>query len=240
MTRDPQAIARAVVRLHYDPEFARQLERGGPLPGVSAQTRAMLRQVDPRAFRTDPLRPVRTLHALIDEFPASCAVVKVPRLRQFFADPLFHDAVMRRGSLALAFGDYLTCIRSAREFARLEILLARLRRMPPNKLVANEVACARGVTSIALKDGTLAAYESIRARIGPEPTNYIVEHAPLPAPTLGHGCEYVYVLDGALGRGSSALHHLLDTLSRPLTWTRACDAAVCGRLRPRRGIRAPR
>jgi hypothetical protein len=226
MKRDPQEIARVVVRMHYDPEFARELLRGLPVHGVSNHARQLVHTLDPRAFRTDPLRPVRTLHALMQEFPGACSLVAVPRLREFFGQPQFHDAIMQRRSLALAFGDFLTTIRIAREFARLELALARLRRAPQHKLQPGEICCAPGVTSFVVKEGTLASYESIRARLGSDPVEFIVNHPPLHVAQPGRASEHVYAQKDALGRGSQALHQLLSALEKPITYEQACSAAV--------------
>jgi hypothetical protein len=74
--------------------------------------RVALAQLDPRALRVDPLRRRRTLQALCAELPVSVALVlnelgRISRLDAYFQSAPFHQAMMARGSMFLAFTAYL-------------------------------------------------------------------------------------------------------------------------------------
>lgn len=110
------ALQRVMVRMLYDPRFAsrvlRDPENELPGEGLTAEERGWLLRPDPRAWRTDPERPLRSLTALLQEYPASAALAVTSgggadAILRFFASPAFHRVIQERGSMALAFGDYL-------------------------------------------------------------------------------------------------------------------------------------
>jgi hypothetical protein len=127
------ALRRVVIRLLHDPVFAAALatDPEHALAGVdlTATERAWVTAPPPAAWRTDPARPARVLAALAEEYPATMAVA-ASYGGGFFQSPEFHTAVQERGSLALAFGDYLVRapIAAARVLAPLERAVAVVRR----------------------------------------------------------------------------------------------------------------
>ena len=139
------ALQRVMVRMLFDSEYTNRVLRE---PGVtlSAETLtgeeiAWLLRPDPRAWKTDPDRPLRSLGVLAQEYPTACALAGtspggVEALRSFFSSELFHGVVQRRGSMALAFGEFLLHLVSVgvapndgiAALARLETAIARLLR----------------------------------------------------------------------------------------------------------------
>lgn len=110
------ALQRVVVRMLHDPTLVdRVYEDAASALGdveVEAHERAWLTRPDKRAWLTDPLRAQRALAALLDEFGVAGALAArtagVPALAAFFRSRDFHEAVQARGSMALAFADYLS------------------------------------------------------------------------------------------------------------------------------------
>ena len=109
------ALHRVMVRMLYDPHFTRRVLDGDPeaLAGVdlTPRERSWLRGPDARAWTADPGRPARSLTVLLQQFPASSALV-VQReghepLLAFFRSVEFHRHLQRRGSMALAYAEYL-------------------------------------------------------------------------------------------------------------------------------------
>jgi len=110
------AAQRVIVRMLYDAAF-RQAVYDAPhaaLAGIdlTAAERDALVKPDPRAFGTDPFRRSRSLQGLLEEYPVSAwlagqALGDIRLLDRFFSSPFFHDCIQNRGSLALAFGEFL-------------------------------------------------------------------------------------------------------------------------------------
>jgi hypothetical protein len=68
--------------------------------------------VDRRAWRHDPLRRRRTLRALAEEFKVSTTIILaetrlLASLERFFSSRFFHGSVEERGSMGLAFAEFL-------------------------------------------------------------------------------------------------------------------------------------
>jgi hypothetical protein len=136
-----QAALRVVVRMSFDPVFAEAV-RSAPSQalaglGLSPREVGWLLAVDPRAWRHDPQKRRRTLHALVGELKASSAIAlaetrRIAFLEDFFASTWFHRAVQERTSLAAAFAGYLAGagLRTPQlgEVVRLEAQLAAARR----------------------------------------------------------------------------------------------------------------
>ncbi len=110
------ALQRVMVRMLYDSAFAARVlgEPGAALAGtgLTGEEAAWLRAPDPRAWGTDPERPVRALNILLQQYPTACALAaRGPEggagLLEFFRSRRFHDAVQGGGSMALAFGAFL-------------------------------------------------------------------------------------------------------------------------------------
>lgn len=111
------ALQRALVRMHFDPEFARRV-RDNPretLSGIplTEQIQKQLKDADVRAWSADQLRRARGLRNLMEEFKVSSALVlletgRLESLLRFFGSDEFHECVSDRGYLALAFHAYLS------------------------------------------------------------------------------------------------------------------------------------
>ena len=114
------ALHLVTVRMLYDHAFARAVfaDAHAATAGLELTPREIdwLTAVDPRAYRTDAERRARSLSALLEEYPVSCALTlrdgerpvdALPRLDAFFSSPTFHDAIQGERSLGLAFGVFL-------------------------------------------------------------------------------------------------------------------------------------
>jgi hypothetical protein len=129
------ALRRVVIRLLHDAALVDRLARDpdAALTGadLSSAERAWLLAVPVNAWRTDANRPRRVLAALADEYPATVRAAPA-RPAAFFSSPHFHSAVQDRGSLALAFGGYMSedADRGVVALARLELAAAVVRRAP--------------------------------------------------------------------------------------------------------------
>jgi hypothetical protein len=74
--------------------------------------RSQLLGVDRRAWRHDPLRRRRTLRTLVEEFKVSTTIIlaetrSLASLERFFSSRFFHGSVEERGSMGLAFAEFL-------------------------------------------------------------------------------------------------------------------------------------
>jgi len=140
-------LQRIVVRMLYDPAFVAQVfadpEAALQYEELTAQERSWLLATDQRSYMLDPLRPTRTLTALIEEFPVAVHQVvqcnsSHAHLHAFFRSASFHRCIQQRGSLAEAFSMYLLSEdlqpRPAdplfTQVVQLETALAQLRRRP--------------------------------------------------------------------------------------------------------------
>ena len=127
------ALRRVMIRLLHAPKFAAALaadaERALAAEDLTPTERRWLAEVAPAAWHADRDRPARVLAALAEEFPLTLRL-DATRAAGFFAAPEFHEAIQRRGSLALAFGAHLG--RSddprVRALARVESAIAAIRR----------------------------------------------------------------------------------------------------------------
>ncbi|MFN8548539.1 MAG: hypothetical protein U0527_11420 [Candidatus Eisenbacteria bacterium] len=110
------AVQRVMVRMLFDRAYADRVlatpEETLRGEDVSERERAWLLRPDPRAWRADAGRPRRALSALLQEYPSSFALIvrsmgTLDILASYFASLHFARAVGPRGSMALAFGDFL-------------------------------------------------------------------------------------------------------------------------------------
>jgi hypothetical protein len=129
----------------FDPQLVQNIYDNPTkaLAGVELTTkeREQLLATDRRAWNYDPLRRLRTLRTLTEEFKVSATLALAEKrewafLDSFFSSKIFHQAMQQRGSLGLAFADFLrqsqqrgtlktTCLA---DVLRLETMLARCRR----------------------------------------------------------------------------------------------------------------
>jgi hypothetical protein len=218
----PVELQRVAVRMLFDAAFADAVYRDpeGALPNVPAEQRAWLVRPDRRAWGADPLRRWRALTGLLEEYPAAGALARrargVDALDAFFSSATFHDCVQGRGSLALAFGDFLAAMPDARTtaVARVERAVARSRRpAPPTR---GDYALAPGVEVLVVPVGTLALYQLVGAHLAAHPEGVVaaVAAGALPAhlPDLGLESEALIVERGAEGIGVSEAGEALVAL----------------------------
>ena len=164
------ATQRVIVRMLFDPAFAQAVyqdaEKTLEREDLTREEMSWLTQPDPRAYRVDPFRQSRSLHALLEEFPCSGALIsmeaEISSLLPFFSSPLFHGCIQNRGSLATTFGDYLLSRRHAdpriQPTIELEQAIVALRRQSQAPVVTpspGQVMLASGKTVISLPQGTL-------------------------------------------------------------------------------------
>ena len=166
------ALQRVMVRMLYDAAFTDEVLRDPATAlrdvELSDDERAFLARPDPRAWKIDPERPRRSLTVLLQEYPASFALVHrsdgLGPLQAFFGTPRFHAVVQDRGSMAAAFGDHL--VQLAEEgaaggepvtaLARLEQATAKLRRRnaPASRPGRAPASAATGSdVAVELEDG---------------------------------------------------------------------------------------
>jgi hypothetical protein len=109
-------LQKLTVRMFYDEAFATAVyeDTDKALAGLDLTDleRAQLLTVDRRAWRHDVLRQRRTLRTLAEEFKIATTIVlaetrSLAALERFFASAFFHRAIQQRGSLALAFAEFL-------------------------------------------------------------------------------------------------------------------------------------
>jgi len=216
-----QRLQRLAVRMLYDEGFRARVLSGEE--AVDAADHALVAAVDPRAWSTDPLRPARTLTAILTELPVTGALVGASRALQFFRSAAFHTLVEQRGSLVLSFGRWA----EVGPVGELELAIARLRRTfsspstggggsrssSPSTGGGGGREATGGGGSLALGDrfrpiavpvGTLAAYESLRRSLGSDPVATIGAE-PIAAPALADGVEHLLVersADGSIAIGT--------------------------------------
>ncbi|MBI4850300.1 MAG: hypothetical protein HY819_00585 [Acidobacteria bacterium] len=133
------------VRLLFDEKFVKFVyeDPDSALLGLdlSKEEKAQLLAIDSRAWSYDSLRRLRTMRSLVEEFKASTTLVlaetrQLAFLDKFFSSPQFHDSIQKRGSMGLAFAEYLSEKFRQKELKtpqladvlRLESLMARCRR----------------------------------------------------------------------------------------------------------------
>jgi hypothetical protein len=215
-----QALQRVVVRLMIDPAWCRQVFDGAPTPELSAAERALLLAADPRAFGVDTLRRGRLLTALVEEFPASVALLAdggriMGRADAFLSSPDFHHAVQERLALAPVFGAWL--VARVGGVARIELAAAQGRRDPPP--VGPGLHRGPGVRVLHAPAGSLDRFAALRQRLGEAPLDALasgVSILGLPAP--GRGQEALLVEPdraggGGVGLASEGLVALLQAAS---------------------------
>ena len=211
--RRVHAIQQAMVQMLLDPAFVERV-LAGPVPSLTEPERALLLAVDPRAWSTDGYRRSRAVHALIDEYPATTAVIGVAQVDAFFSSEAFARSLAERGSLALDFGAWAR----AGELALLERTLALARRR--ERPTGAGVVTRPGLEPLVIGAGTLAAYTEIRASLGPEPLRTLARaRAPTALPKAGEP-EFLLVdadADGniALSGASEALVDLVRFCCEP-------------------------
>jgi hypothetical protein len=175
-----KAAQRAIVRMLFDPRFADEARRDPErvLAHVEAPLRAQLIAVDPRAFQLDRLRRLRALRTLCEEWKATTTLAlaetrSLAFLETFFSSAPFHRAVEERGSMPLAFAEFLAgCLAEGRlttpvlpDVLHLETTLAQARRAaatsrPAPASPTEKLRLAPGVLGVEVAAGALAALQA--------------------------------------------------------------------------------
>jgi len=210
------ALRRVMVRLLHDPSLVARLYRNpdAALAGVDlrGEERRWLLDTPREAWGSDAERPQRVLAALLDEFPAAAHLVP-RRMRTFFASEPFHRAVQERGSLAAAFGQHLAGEPGARDVARVEEAIARVRRAPRGERASGAGRLRLGAHAAVLEVATGTADSLPALRAGRVP------------PRAGSGREHLLVLRTP-GADDVALEALPDGLAAVLAAAAAGPTAV--------------
>lgn len=133
------------VRLLFDEKFVQNLYKNPDSVlsdlDLTQEEKQQLLKIDPRAWSYDPLRRLRTMRTLVEEFKASTTIVlaetrQLAFLDEFFSSNEFHESIQKRGSMGLAFAEYLSAkfrqgvlkTPQLADVLRLETLMARSRR----------------------------------------------------------------------------------------------------------------
>ena len=175
---NPRAIQRAIVRMMYDPGFVAAVYGPRAVPGLTEPERALLRQVDRRAFTTDRFRRARAVHAIVDEYPASAAAIGLAALEDFLGSREFVAVLTGRGAMALAFGTWLKD--QASGVGRIEAAMAGLRRPEPAVPTPATLRCATRLAPLIVAAGSLGWYEATIAWLGREPLRTLAGQLPRP------------------------------------------------------------
>jgi hypothetical protein len=102
--------------MFFDEDFVEEVyaapERALAGLDLTEAERGQLLVVDRRAWRHDPLRRRRTLRALVEEFKVSTTIIlaetrSLASLERFFSSRFFHNSIEERGSMGLAFAEFL-------------------------------------------------------------------------------------------------------------------------------------
>lgn len=140
-----------VVRMLFDPAFVSTVYQNPDKAlanlNLTEQEKKQLLATDPRAWNYDPLRRLRTMRSLVEEFKVSATLVlsetrRLSFLENFFSSEIFHQFIQDRKSMALAFAEYLSTAIVKGELVtpqlndvlRLETLMARCRRDLANRI----------------------------------------------------------------------------------------------------------
>jgi hypothetical protein len=244
------AAQRAVVRMLFDPEFARAVrERPAEvLPRLDPALRAQLSAIDDRALRRDRARRRRALGTLFQEWKASTVLALLATrsyafLEAFFASAHFHSAVEERGSMPFAYAAYLADAAVGGQLAsrwlpdvlQLETAMARARRAPESEptdapaSVSDDtlVALAPGVLSVTVPSSALAALQAIETWLfeaGLLPPLALCDDAPAPVLPLAEG-EPVHLFVVARAEEAQERAVSLVSVEEPLAVIARCLAA---------------
>lgn len=109
-------LQKVLVRMLFDEELVeaayRDSTRAFDALDLTDAERRQLLGVDRRAWRYDALRRRRTLRTLVEEYKISTTIVlsetrSLASLESFFSSRFFHAAIQERGSMGLAFSEFL-------------------------------------------------------------------------------------------------------------------------------------
>jgi hypothetical protein len=109
-------LQKLMVRMLFDEDFVEDVyaapERALAELDLTEAERGHLLGVDRRAWRHDSLRRRRTLRTLVEEFKISTTIIlaetrSLASLERFFSSRFFHHSIEERGSMGLAFAEFL-------------------------------------------------------------------------------------------------------------------------------------
>src|SRR5262249_11843227 len=109
-------LQKLMIRMLFDEEFVEEVyaapDRALAGLELTEADRRQLLAVDRRAWRHDLLRSRRTLRTLAEEFKISTTIVlaetrSLASLERFFSSRFFHNSIEDRGSMGLAFAEFL-------------------------------------------------------------------------------------------------------------------------------------
>ncbi len=194
---DAARLQQAAVRLMHDPAMVARLYGGSRPEPLREAEAAMLRRVDARAWGVDGWRRAGLITALLEEFPVSAACLGIGALEAFLSGPGFAEVVAARGSMAEAAAAALAAHRPILWLARIEGMVARCRRA--RSVGGPGWRLAPGVEAQELPEGTLAAWQELRAQMGADPAAWAVAGGRLRAPAAGRAREWLVVQPGPQG-----------------------------------------
>ncbi len=155
--------------------------------------RRQLLGVDRRAWRHDPLRRRRTLRTLVEEFKVSTTIIlaetrSLASLERFFSGRFFHDSINERGSMGMAFAEFLLDGLRSGEWSAPQIVdVARLE--------AAIAGCRRALAREAQYEvGDLPATISDRARVRLAPGYDVAGFQANVIPTIQRVEQYLFEL----------------------------------------------
>ena len=139
-------LQKLMVRMLFDEELVEDVyaapDRALAGLDLTEVERRQLLGVDRRAWRHDALRRRRALRTLVEEFKISTTIIlaetrSLASLERYFSSRFFHDSVEERGSMGLAFAEFLLdgCLSGGwkapqiPDVVRLEAAIAGCRRM---------------------------------------------------------------------------------------------------------------
>jgi len=244
-------LQRALYLALYDEGFALEMRADpegvlAPL-GLEERERVQLVAVDPRAFRTDPLRRRRALRILAEEYKAATtlamAETRSPSIVEgFFASRRFRRAVVDGDSFAPAFGEYLLgAVEEGRlstphlgDVTRLELAGSRARRGAGRARPG--VALAPGTEVVRVDGGTLETIQQVERwlfELGLMPQVALCDDRPTlpPLPARGQKPPACYLVTATqLVEVDEDLYRVLAILAEPRP--RSDAAAALGQAVP--------
>jgi hypothetical protein len=160
---------------------------------LTEDERRQLLGVDRRAWRQDALRRRRTLRTLVEEYKISTTIIlaetrSLASLERFFSSRFFHDSINTRGSMGLAFAEFLQAGRRSGDWKAPQI---------PDivRLEAAIAGCRRTLAREAQYDpGDLPATISDQSRIRLAPGHDVAGFQAKVIATIQHVEQYLFEL----------------------------------------------
>jgi hypothetical protein len=158
---------------------------------LSAAEQQLLKAPDRRVWQLDAHRRARLLHAVMEEYFVSVAVLGIDRFDAFFSSDAFQKCMAPTGSMALACGAFVA---PQEPLVQLELAIAQCRRAEPQSPEAGKLQTAAGVIRLKVPEGTLALYQQIRAELGPDPLPRLIHGYRAKRPKTAKNKEFLAVV----------------------------------------------